>query len=325
MMEKVRWGILGGAAIAETSFLPAIKKSKKAELVGIASRDLLKARAWAKNFELRQAYGSYEELLADPEIEAVYNPLPNHLHFPLSIAALRAGKHVLCEKPLALTAAEVREMFAEAKKNNRLLMEGFMYRFHPRLSQTLELIRSGVIGQPRLVRAIFGFVFNRDRSNYRWQPEMGGGALYDVGCYTINAARLVFGSEPEEVRASAHLDDKTGIDLTTSLLCTFPGNRQALLTCSFELEFESSLEVSGSEGRIFLSRAFSAKHFETAIQLTRQQKTELITFAPADQFQLMVEHFGEAIRGQTEPLLDFNDSYGNALVIDRALKLIHNQ
>ncbi|MGQ9801355.1 MAG: Gfo/Idh/MocA family protein [Candidatus Saccharicenans sp.] len=323
MTEKVRWGILGGAAIAETTFIPAIKKIKKAELVAIASRDPIKAQAWAKKFGLKRAYGSYQKLLADPEIEAVYNPLPNHLHHPLTIAALRAGKHVLCEKPLALTAAQVEEMFAEAKKNNRLLMEGFMYRFHPQIARTRELINSGFIGEPRLVRSAFTFVFNREKSNYRWSPEMGGGALYDVGCYTINAARLVFQAEPDEVQATAHLDEQTGIDLTTSLLLTLPGNRQALLTCSFELEFESSLEVSGSEGRIVLSRAFSAKHFETTIQLTRRQKTEQITFAPADQFQLMIEHFGEAIRGRAEPILDFKDSYGNALAIDSALKLIH--
>jgi predicted dehydrogenase len=323
MMEKVRWGILGGAAIAETTFIPAIKKSRKAELVAIASRDISKARAWAEKFKLRRAYGSYEDLLADPEIEAVYNPLPNHLHHPLTIAALRAGKHVLCEKPLALTSAQVEEMFAEAKKNNRLLMEGFMYRFHPRLGKALELIRSGAIGQPRLVRAVFAFVFDRDRSNYRWSPEMGGGALYDVGCYTINAARLVFQAEPEKIQAAAHLDDQTGIDLTTSLLCPFPRNRQALLSCSFELDFQSTLEISGSEGRIFLDRAFSAKHFETEILLNAKDKTERLRFQPVDQFQLMIEHFGEAIGGRTEPLLDFKDSYGNALVIDRTLKSIH--
>lgn len=322
MMEKIRWGILGGASIAETTFIPAIKKARNAELLAIASRDLNKARAWAEKFELKRAYGSYEDLLSDPEIEAVYNPLPNHLHHPLTLAALRAGKHVLCEKPLALTAAQVEEMFAEARKNNRLLMEGFMYRFHPRLEKTVELIRSGAIGQPRLVRAVFAFVFNRDPSNYRWFPEMGGGALYDVGCYAINAARLVFQAEPEKIEAIAHLDDRTGIDLTTSLLCSFPGNRQALLTCSFELQFQSTLEISGSEGRIFLDRAFSAKHFETELLLTRRDKAKQLRFQPVDQFQLMIEHFGEAIAGRAELLLDFKDSYGNAQVIDRALQQI---
>ncbi|MGB9893328.1 MAG: Gfo/Idh/MocA family protein [Candidatus Saccharicenans sp.] len=322
MAEKIKWGILGGAAIAESTFIPAVKKSKNAELLAIASRDLAKAKGWAKKFGIRKAYGSYEELLTDPEIEAVYNPLPNHLHHPWTIKALKAQKHVLCEKPLALTTAQVREMFGEAEKNGCLLMEGFMYRFHPRLIKTMELIRSGTIGQPRLVEATFAFVFNRELNNYRWSREMGGGALYDVGCYTINAARLVFQTEPEKIMTAAHLDEETGIDLTTSLLCTFSGNRQALLTCSFELEFQSSLEIAGSEGRILLNRAFSAKHFETEIQLTRKQKTKLITFAPADQFQLMIEHFGEAIRGRTKPVLDFEDSYGNALVIEEVLNQI---
>lgn len=320
--EKIRWGILGCAAIAEKAFIPALKKSKRADLLAIASREEARARVWAEKFGIKKAYGSYQELLADPEIEAVYNPLPNHLHHPLTMAALRAGKHVLCEKPLGLTAAEVKEMFAEAERQKRLVMEGFMYRFHPRLTRALELLHDGAVGEPRLVRSTFTFIFDRDRGNYRWSPEMGGGALYDVGCYTINAARLVFQTEPEKLLATAHLDELTGIDLTSSLLCTFPGNRQALLACSFELEFQSSLEIAGSLGRIVLDRAFSAKHFETEIQLTRGQKTELIKFPPADQFLLMVEHFGEAIRGQTRPLLDFQDSYGNALVIEEALRQI---
>lgn len=319
MAEKIRWGILGCAAIAEKAFIPAIKKSEKAELVAIASRDLTKAKYWAGKYNIRKAYGSYEDLLADPEIEAIYNPLPNHLHHPLTIKSLQSGKHVLCEKPLALTATEVQEMFAEAEKNNRLLMEGFMYRFHPQIEETMKLIRSGAIGEPRLVRSAFTFIFDRNRSNYRWLPEMGGGALYDVGCYTINAARLVFQTEPEEIIARAHLDETTGVDLTTSLICTFSGHRQALLTCSFELEFQSSLEISGTKGRIYLGRAFSAKNFETEIQLTRGQKTELIKFEPTDQFQLMIDHFCLAAQGITKPLLDYQDSWGNVLVIEKSL------
>jgi predicted dehydrogenase len=325
MAEKIRWGILGCAAIAEKAFIPAIKKSKQAELVAIASRHPERARLWAGRFGLKKSYGSYEELLSDGEIQAVYNPLPNHLHRPYSIQALRSGKHVLCEKPLALNAAEVQEMFTEAERNNRVLMEGFMYRFHPQMTKTMELIHEGAVGQPLLVRSAFTFVFDRDRSNYRWSPEMGGGALYDVGCYTINAARLVFQSEPEEIRVLAHLDNPSGIDLTTSLLCAFPGCRQALLTCSFELEFQSSLEISGNEGRIFMSRAFSAKNFKTEVQLIRKNKINNFTFQPYDQFKLMIEHFNQAVLGQTNPLIDFNDSYGNALVIEKALKLIQQK
>ncbi|MDY0231409.1 MAG: Gfo/Idh/MocA family oxidoreductase [Candidatus Saccharicenans sp.] len=320
--KNINWGILGAAAIAETTFIPAIKKSAQAELLAIASRNLDKARSWAKNFSLPRAYGSYEELLADPEIEAVYIPLPNHLHFEWTSKALRAGKHVLCEKPLALSAAEVKEMFAEAEKNGCLLMEGFMYRFHPRMARALNLIKSGAIGKPRLISSAFTFIFDRERSNYRWSPKMGGGALYDVGCYTINAARTIFEAEPDEALAVAHFDEQSGIDLTTSLLSTFPPDRQALLACSFELEFQSSLEIFGSQGRIFLDRAFSAKNLETEIQLTYQSKTDRIKFPPADQFQLMIEYFGEGIKGQVAPLIDFQDSYGNALVIEKVLKSI---
>jgi predicted dehydrogenase len=323
MGQKIKWGILGAAAIAETTFIPAINKSSEAELLGIASRDRAKAKAWAEKFGILKAYGSYEELLTDQEVEAIYIPLPNHLHHPWTIKALRAGKHVLCEKPLALSAVEVKEMFAEAEKNRRLLMEGFMYRFHPRMARTLNLIKSGAIGEPRLVGSAFTFSFDRDRNNYRWLPEMGGGALYDVGCYTINAARAVFEAEPEEALAVAHFDEQTGIDLTTSLLCSFPGNRQALLAASFELEFQSSLEISGSQGRILLDRAFSAKNFKTEIQLTSRNRKDWIKFQPVDQFQSMIEHFGEVIKGQVAPLIDFQDSYGNALVIEKALKSIH--
>jgi xylose dehydrogenase (NAD/NADP) len=318
--EKVKWGILGCAGIAERAFLPAIKKARQAEIMAIASRDLEKARSWAEKFQLKKAYGSYEELLADPEIEAVYIPLPNHLHYPLTIQALRAGKHVLCEKPLALTAAQAREMFSEAEKNQRVLMEGFMYRFHPRLRKAQELLEAGLIGPPRFLRATFHFFFDRGPENYRWYPHYGGGALYDVGCYTINAARLFFKAEPEEVVARAHLDEKTGVDLTTSLLCTFPGSRLALLSSSFELEFESSLEVSGPGGRIILNRVFPAKDLETEIQIIRQMATETIKFPPADQFLLMIEHFSSCLLSGEKPWIDSRDSIGNLMVIELALQ-----
>jgi predicted dehydrogenase len=195
-----------------------------------------------------------------------------------------------------------------------------MYRFHPQINKALELIHSGEIGNPILIRSAFTFVFNRGKDNYRWSPQMGGGALYDVGCYTINAARLIFQEEPDEVYARSHLDEQTGIDLTTSLLCSFSGGRQALLSSSFELQFQSGLEVSGELGRIFLTRAFSAKHFETEIQILKGDKKEIIKFPGTDQYQLMVEHLGDVISGGIRPLLDFKDSYGNARVIDTALK-----
>jgi len=318
--EKIKWGILGCAAIAEKSLIPAFKKAQGAELVAIASRSAAKARDWAEKFNLPKSYGSYEDLLADKEIEAVYIPLPNHLHFEWTVRALRAGKQVLCEKPLALTASEVMEMFHQAEANKRLLMEAFMYRFHPRLAKAIELLESRTIGEPRLVQSAFNFVFNREQDNYRRSPQMGGGALYDVGCYTVNAARLVFKAEPQEIWATGHLDDKAGIDLTTSVLCNFPGSRQALLASSFELEFQSSLEISGEAGSLYLNRVFSAKDFPTEILLRQNDKLTSFNFPPVDQYQLMVEHFGQAMAGRVNPLVDFHDSFGNALVIEKALK-----
>ena len=323
--ETIKWGILGCAAIAEKSLIPALKKAQGTELVAIASRSAAKARDWAEKFNLPRSYGSYEDLLADKEIEAVYIPLPNHLHFEWTVKALRAGKHVLCEKPLALTASQVMEMFDEARANKRQLMEAFMYRFHPRLAKVIKLLESGAIGEPRLVQSAFTFVFKREEDNYRWAPQMGGGALYDVGCYTINAARLAFKAEPLEIRTASHLDEKTGIDLTTSLLCNFPGSRQALLASSFELEFQSSLEISGEAGRLYLNRVFSAKDFTTEIVLRQGEKLTSFNFPPVDQYQLMVEHFGQTIAGRVTPLVDFHDSFGNALVIEKALRLIQKK
>ncbi|HPB59720.1 MAG TPA: Gfo/Idh/MocA family oxidoreductase [Candidatus Saccharicenans sp.] len=323
--EKIRWGILGCAAIAEKSLIPALKNASGTELLAIASRSATKARDWAEKFSLPKSYGSYEDLLADKEIEAVYIPLPNHLHFEWTIKALRAGKHVLCEKPLALTASQAMEMFDEARANKRQLMEAFMYRFHPRLAKATELLESGAIGESRLVQSAFTFVFNRERDNYRWAPQMGGGALYDVGCYTVNVARLVFKAEPLEIRTASHLDERTGIDLTTSLLCQFSDSRHSLLASSFELEFQSSLKISGREGSLFLNRVFSAKDSPTEIILRQGEKLTSFNFPPVDQYQLMVEHFGQVVSGQVSPLIDFHDSFGNALALEKALKSIRSR
>ena len=323
--EKIRWGILGCAAIAEKSLIPALKNASGTELLAIASRSATKARDWAEKFSLPKSYGSYEDLLADKEIEAVYIPLPNHLHFEWTVKALRAGKHVLCEKPLALTASQAMEMFDEARANKRQLMEAFMYRFHPRLAKATELLESGAIGESRLVQSAFTFVFNRERDNYRWAPQMGGGALYDVGCYTVNVARLVFKAEPLEIRTASHLDERTGIDLTTSWLCQFSDSRHSLLASSFELEFQSSLKISGREGSLFLNRVFSAKDSPTEIILRQGEKLTSFNFPPVDQYQLMVEHFGQVVGGQVSPLIDFHDSFGNALALEKALKSIRSR
>jgi xylose dehydrogenase (NAD/NADP) len=212
MASKIGWGILGCAGIAEQSFIPAVIGSRNGFLAAIAARDEARARAWAVRYDIRAALRTYQDVVEDPTVDAVYIPLPNNLHADWAIRALKAGKHVLCEKPLAMNAAEVEAMMAAAAANNVLLMEGFMYKFHPQIAKTLALIGQGRIGEVRAVDAAFTFRFERDGANYRWSPAFGGGALYDVGCYTVSVARLVLGAEPLRYPAADALGNMRAID-----------------------------------------------------------------------------------------------------------------
>lgn len=320
--RKVKWGILGCAGIAEKAFIPAVRESQNGVLAGIAARDEGRARAWADRFGFLKSHRTYQELVEDPAIDAIYNPLPNDLHAEWSIRAMRAGKHVLCEKPMALNAPEVRGMIAAAEAAGVLLMEGFMYKFHPQVEKTLALIRQGRIGEVRAVHSSFTFQFERDGANYRWFPGMGGGALYDVGCYTVSAARLVFGAEPVSAFARARIDPGTGVDMTTAAVLEFPGGRFAPCDSSFESHFQSRLLVVGSEGTLGLDRAFSAKDFEVALELVRGDKRESISVPRANMFTLMVEHFGDAVLGRTTLRYPAEDALGNMRVIDACFESI---
>jgi predicted dehydrogenase len=318
MAAKLRWGILGCARIAEKALVPAIRESANGVLAGIASRDPRRAADWAKRHGFERVYRSYRDLLADPAIDAVYNPLPNDLHAPWTIAAARAGKHVLCEKPLALTAAEARRMFAAARRARVLLMEAFMYRFHPQLEIVQALVASGEVGEPRVIRASFTFPFEGRPDDYRWSRAHGGGALYDVGCYTINAARTILGAEPVRCFAAGRFDPRRRVDLTVGLILEFPRGRLALLDCSYETQFQSELAVVGREGRITLDRAFSAKRFDVEVRIKKGDEERAVFVHRADQYRLMVEHFG---RGALEgfPLrLKSSDALGNMAVLDAA-------
>jgi D-xylose 1-dehydrogenase (NADP+, D-xylono-1,5-lactone-forming) len=320
MAAKVSWGILGCAGIAERALIPAIRGSANGRLAGIASRDARKARAWAARFGIAKAYGDYAALLDDPGIDAVYAPLPNHLHCEWSVRAARAGKHVLCEKPMAMNAGEARRMAAAADRAGVLLMEAFMYRFHPRLERVLRLISAGAVGEVRAVRSAFTFVFDGADDDYRWRPEFGGGALYDIGCYPISAARLVFGAEPVSVFARSRLHPKHGVDVETELLLEFPGERFASLCGGFESQFRSCLEVSGSLGYIALERAFSAKRFGTEIRLVSGERTRAIPFPANDQYARMVERFGAAILRGRPLRYGPDDAVANMRVIDAAFR-----
>ncbi len=320
--RKINWGVLGCAGIAEKAFIPAVRNSHNGILTAIASRDEARAADWARRFGFQRSHRTYQELVDDPAIDAVYNPLPNDLHAEWSIRALCAGKHVLCEKPLALNAAEARAMIQAAETSAVLLMEGFMYKFHPQIGKTLELIRSGAIGEPRSVHSSFTFRFRREGSDYRWSPAQGGGALYDVGCYTISIARLVLRAEPLAVSAAARTDPATGVDLTSEALLEFPGGRFALCESSFETHFQSRLLVVGANGTLRLDRAFSAKDFDVAVEIVRGDAVESLPIRKANMFTLMVEHFGEAVLGEVPLRYPASDGWNNMRAIDACFESI---
>ncbi len=322
MDRKVNWGILGCAGIAEKAFNPAVRESRNGVLAGIAARDEARAKAWADRFGFLKSHRTYQELVEDPAIDAIYNPLPNDLHAEWSIRAMRAGKHVLCEKPMAMNAPEVRAMIGAAESGGVLLMEGFMYKFHPQIEKTLALIREGKIGEVRAVHSSFTFHFERDGANYRWFPAMGGGALYDVGCYPISLARLIFGEEPVSVFARARIDSRTGVDMTTAALIEFPGGRFAQCDSSFESHFQSRLLAVGTEGTLRLDRAFSAKDFDVAIEIVRGDRTESVRIPQANMFTLMAEHFGDAVLEKKPLRYPAGDALDNMHVIDACFESI---
>ncbi len=316
MVRKVHWGVLGCARIAEKAFIPAVLRSRTGSLAAIASRDPARAADWARRFGFPGAPRTYQDLIDDPAVEAVYNPLPNDLHAEWSIRALRAGKHVLCEKPMALNASEVGAMIEAAESRGALLMEGFMYKFHPQIGKALELLRGGAIGAVRSVHSSFTFRLRSDRPDYRLSPARGGGALYDVGCYTISVARLVFGAEPRAVTAAARVDPATSVDLTTAALLEFPGGRFAQCEASFESQFQSRLLVVGADGTLRLERAFSAKDFDVAIEIVRGDSKIETIIPKADMFALMVDDFGAAVLGRTPPRFPATDAWHNMRAID---------
>jgi xylose dehydrogenase (NAD/NADP) len=320
--QNLRWGVLGCARIAERSLIPALREADNAFLAGIAARDPARAEDWARRFGIGRAYPGYAELVEDPGIDAVYIPLANHLHAEWTIRAARAGKHVLCEKPLARTAAEAAEMFDAAEEAGVLLLEAFMYRFHPQIDRTIEILRSGRLGEIRTVRSAFTFKNANPADDYRWDFRLGGGALYDVGCYPVSAARTVFGREPRQVYARMRRHHReaiaSGVDLGAALFLDFGFGAQALLDCAFDVEFQSRLEVAGTDGRLTLDRAFSAKLLDAPIAVTRGGTTEVIDIPAANAYTRMVEHFGRAVAG-AEPLrFGRDDALGTARVIDAA-------
>jgi predicted dehydrogenase len=256
MKEKVRWGVLGVANIATRKVIPAMQRGEWCEIAAIASRDVQKAKQAASQLGIAKAYGSYEELLADPEIEAVYNPLPNHLHVPLSIRAAEAGKHVLCEKPISLTVEEAQSLLAVQDRTGKKIGEAFMVRTHPQWCKVLELTAAGRLGPVRSITGYFSY-YNRDPKNIRNILEYGGGGLMDIGCYLIFTSRLIFGEEPKRVCGLIAYDNETRTDVLTSAILDFPSG-QSIFTCSTQVVAYQRVQILGTEKRIEIEIPFNA-------------------------------------------------------------------
>src|SRR6202040_2359823 len=256
MNKKVAWGVLGVANIAMKKVLPAMQRGEWCQIAAIASRDAGKAKKAAKSLGIPKAYGSYEDLLADPEIEAIYNPLPNHLHVPWSVKAAEAGKHVLCEKPLSLTVAEARTLLDARERCGVKIGEAFMVKTHPQWLRTRELIHRGVIGELRAIVGAFSY-FNRDPENVRNKVEWGGGGMMDIGCYPITTSRFIFGEEPARVAGLIERDPDFKTDRLASVILDFPSG-QAVFTCSTQMVSYQRMHFMGTKGRIEMEIPFNA-------------------------------------------------------------------
>ncbi len=322
--RKVKWGVLGVAGIAEGKVIPAMQQGEWSEVVAIASRELARAQEAAERLGIDRAYGSYEELLADPEVEAIYNPLPNHLHVPWTMRAAAAGKHVLCEKPIAMNAAEARELLAARDRNGVIIGEAFMVRSHPQWVETRRLIQEGRIGELRLITAYFSY-FKLDPENIRNRLDTGGGALMDIGCYPINIARFLFGSEPTRVVSLIDRDPEMKIDRLSSAMLDFPGG-QATLSCSTQLAASQRINIFGTEGRIEVKIPFNAPPDEPTRILVDDGSNapgaggEVIEFPAVDQYTLQGDAFSSAIIARTTPPVPLEDAIANMDVIDAVFR-----
>ncbi|THE10510.1 Gfo/Idh/MocA family oxidoreductase [Bacillus timonensis] len=321
-MSKIRWGVLSTANIGRTQFIPALLRAKNSEIIAIASRGS-KAHEVAKEFNIPRAYEDYNALLHDKDVDAVYIPLPNHLHKKWVIEASKQGKHVLCEKPATLTSDEVIEMVQICREQNVKFMEGFMYQFHPQHDRVKEIITSGEIGEVKLIRASHSYYMENRDTNIRMRKEMGGGSLYDVGCYAIHAIRNISHSEPIEVRAHSQIDLVSGIDLSTHGYFDLANGIPAFFDCSFDMVRRQEYEVIGTKGTIRVPFAFRPDfngHVGLVIvQTTGSTREEKIH---GDIFLLEVEHFSNAILNDTHPINSGNSAIYNVRALEACYESI---
>jgi len=324
-MTDVRWGVLSTAGIGMEKVTPAIQRAANCDVVAIASRDIDRATAAAAQLEIPRAYGSYEELLAADDIDAVYIPLPNDLHAEWVMKAATAGKHILCEKPLAMNTAQAEEMATFCENAGVKLAEAFMYRHHPTWVEAVRLVRSGMIGDLQAVQSWFSY-YNDDPSNIRNKVSNGGGALMDIGCYNINMSRMLFDAEPERVEASVRRDPVMGIDIVTSAILEFPGGGQSTFTCSTRAEDYQRVHIVGTTGRIDIEIPFNIPpDRETTIFVVSGGEppvapaTEALVFPAENQYTIQAHLFAQAVLDDTPVAVPVSDAISNMKVIDEIL------
>lgn len=317
-MKKIRWGIISTANIGTGKVIPAMQKCHLGEIVAIASRDDAKAKETAKQLGIPKAYGSYEDLLADGEIDAIYNPLPNHLHVPWTKKAAEAGKHVLCEKPIALSSAEAQDLLDFSRSHPEIrIMEAFMYRFHPQWQKAKELVDSGAIGELKTIQSFFSY-FLLDPSNIRNKADIGGGGLMDIGCYNISLSRFIFAAEPKRVLATIDFDPTLKTDRLATAILEFDKGSSSF-SCSTQLSPYQRVNIFGTQGRIEIEIPFNAPPDKPCkLWLQTGAGIEEMRFEITDQYTLQGDAFAEAILENKPVPTPLEDAVANMQVIERA-------
>ncbi len=317
---KVKWGIISCAGIAESSVIPGILGAQNAELYAISSRGPDKLEKFKNKFNPVKAYESYDELLDDPQVDAVYIPLPNGLHYEWTLKAAAKKKHVLCEKPMGISEEQVKKMKEECDKNGVLLMEAFAYRHSPLTVKVKELVDNGVIGKVKFIESHFSFML-KDSEDVRLLSSLAGGATYDIGCYNINVIRYIIGAEPVSLYATGKVGEKSGVDESSCIVMDFDGDVKAVSYCSFNCTLRSEYTIVGEKGIISVPVIFNTKG-DTKIVVKKDEGIEEITVNCPDNYMLEVEQIGRCILQGEKPYITFEDSLNNARVIDEALRQI---
>lgn len=323
-IEPVRWGILGAANIAIKSVIPAMQHNNSCQVMAIASRNLQRAQTAAASLNIPRAYGAYEDLIADPDIEAIYNPLPNHLHVPWTVRAAERGKHVLCEKPIALTADEAQTLIEVGRRTGVCIAEAFMVRTHPQWLAAREIVQQGEIGELRMITGHFSY-FRRDPQDVRSNPEWGGGALMDIGCYPITMSRWLFEEEPVEVVGQLEFDPDLKVDRVGSALLRFPSG-QAVISFAGQVALHQRMQIFGTKGHITVPVPFNPPPDRESTIVVDDGRdlvgggARTISFERVNQYAVQAERFSEAVRGRGSVAVSLEDSVNNMRAIDAVFR-----